>query len=296
LISSLLSRARGPVADELRALERLGEMIDALVRKGRAAHPSIPVDEEAWAGHLARHLSQVDVARQLEELHADDVHLVLGCRADSSVALSCLDRRIRAVATQALHRIQIGSLSVEDILQDVRVKLLLGAPGSKKIESYSGRGALDAWLRVTLARTALTRLHGEEEKVAAMSGDDALDELVEKGDDPQIALLRARAAPILKRAIEESLDALPAGSRTLLQLHVVDGLSIDDLAGVYGIHRATVARRAARARSELFEAARVRVIAELGIEEAEFASLVGVLLSRIDLTLHTRHDDAALEG
>lgn len=291
---SLTTLASGAVVAELSAVSDLEDRLEELVRAGRLEHPSIPVDDDAWARHLARHLVEGRAVATLGQLRAGDVHLVLGCAAEHPEAVRCLDARLRAVAPLALQRIRLGATSVDDVLQDVRVHLLVGAPGAKKVETYSGRGALDAWLRVTLARAALGRLRLRSELPAAPSNDDELLDDLAGSDDPRITLLRARSMPALKGAIEQAMAALPDGTRALLRMHVVDGLTIDDLACVYGVHRATVARRVARARHELFEAARARAIAALGIGEEDFASLVGVLMSQIDLTLRTAREDVAV--
>ena len=87
-------------------------------------------------------------------------------------------------------------------------------------------------------------------------------------------------------AVEQAARELPAGDRMLLRMHLVDGLTIDDLAAVCGTHRATAARRLARARSTMLEKARSLAIAALGLSgEDELASLSGLLVSQIDVTM-----------
>lgn len=274
------------VATALLAQSDLEARLLALSEAGRVAHPTVVVDAGAWARHLARHLDERDPAEQLGALRAADVHLVLGCCAGDAAALAIFDRRLRGVAAQALAGIRLGSLSVDEVLQDVRVKLLVGEPGQTKLESYSGRGVLDGWLRVSVARTALSRLRtvGTAALAVSSKGDDPF-ATMSANDDPRLALLRARSAPVMKRAIEEAIAELPFADRTLLRLHVVDGLSMSELAGVYDVHRASVARRVAKAKTSVFESARVRAIAALGIAEAEFDSLVGAVMSQIELTL-----------
>lgn len=176
----------------------------------------------------------------------------------------------------------------------MRAKLLVGANGACKLGSYSGRGPLEGWLRVTLSRAALSALRARSPE-GLLVEPNALVELA-AADDPRLEALRARCAPALESAIESAVSSLPEDSRTLLRLHFVDGLTIDDLAVVYRLHRATLARRLAKARNAVFEDARARAMAALGLDEGEFRSLMGMMLSRLDFTLRRILDGPSATG
>jgi RNA polymerase sigma-70 factor (ECF subfamily) len=287
---AILARVSDALARELAGLSDLDARLDAIVRAGRDASPDLHVARHAWAAYLASHLHEGDAARQLADLHAADVHLALACASGNELAHARLDARLRAASGQALAGIRLGRLSRDEVLQAVRTKLLVGDDGLGKLSTYSGRGPLDGWLRVTLARTALSLRRVRDPEAAREDEPDVLVNLA-ASDDPQLAALRSRCAPTLKHAIEEAVAALPAEDRTLLHLHVVDGLTIDDLAAVYRAHRATLARRLARTRNAIFEGSRARATAALGLDDAEFASLMGVMMSRLDLTLGRALED-----
>jgi RNA polymerase sigma-70 factor (ECF subfamily) len=68
-------------------------------------------------------------------------------------------------------------------------------------------------------------------------------------------------------------------------MHVVDGLGIDELGRIYNVHRATAARWLVRIREALFAGTRSALAKHLDLGETEFASLVGVLLSRLDVSV-----------
>lgn len=288
LAEELVSHADDAVARELRALPELelDAALERLVVAGASAHPDLSLTDAdaAWARHLAAHLAPGDVSGQLASLRADDVHLALACITGIAAAHARLDERLRRVAPQALAGIRVHDTTPDDLLQDVRTKLLVADGGAGKIASYAGRGPLDGWLRVTLARAALSAARARP--MTASANDDAAALAAIAGtQDPELEALRARAAPVLERAIAEAVDALDDADKTLLKLHFVDGLTMDDLSAMYGAHRATMARRIARARTAVFEDARTRAIASLGGGEAEFDSLVGVVLSALDVTL-----------
>ncbi|MFO0636492.1 MAG: hypothetical protein U0168_26990 [Nannocystaceae bacterium] len=76
----------------------------------------------------------------------------------------------------------------------------------------------------------LARDDGELERAA--EGDAALDVVRARYREPFVAALRAAVA------------GLDARGRTLLRLHYVDGLGIDRIAPLFGVHRSSIAQLA----------------------------------------------------
>lgn len=282
----LASKVDPVIAEELELASDIDAFLADLRRAGAEAHPDLVVTDDAFASFLARQLEPGVAVARITSLHAADVHLALACLAGSARAHALLDTRLRAVAPQALRGIRLAGASLDELLQEVRTKLLVGAspdvPG--KLALYAGRGPVDGWLRVTLARAALSSVRGAQPADGA-SADELAD--LAADDDPQLSALRARCGPGLERAIREAIAARDPEERALLRLNLVDHLSIDELAVLYKAHRATMARRLARARNAVFEDARARAMASLGLDESEFRSLVGLVLSRLDLTLRS---------
>jgi RNA polymerase sigma-70 factor (ECF subfamily) len=71
----------------------------------------------------------------------------------------------------------------------------------------------------------------------------------------------------------------------LLRLHHVESLNIDELAPIFQIHRATVARRLAKAREEISERTRSLLVSRLRLSESECASIMGMILSQLDISI-----------
>jgi len=294
----LLAEVEPVLRAELEAAVGLEGRLDGLLAAGRASHPNLEVARDAWVRHFVRHLRSGERLALLDQTRADDVHLALACLEGHPTAHRKLEARLLAVAPQALVGVRLGTLPRDDLLREVRTKLLVGsttaldngaslaprgAPGAK-LALYSGRGPLDGWLRVIVTRTALTMLRPH--------ADDAVDDAaamanVRSSEDPHFALLRARAGPHIETAIRSALASLDDADRTLLRLYFVDGLTLDDLASVYRAHRATMSRRLARIRNAIFEEARTHAMAALGASETEFQSLVGDVLGAVDVTLRT---------
>jgi RNA polymerase sigma-70 factor (ECF subfamily) len=72
----------------------------------------------------------------------------------------------------------------------------------------------------------------------------------------------------------------------LLRQSVVHGLNIDQIAAVFGVHRATAARRVERAREALLAATRKSLMSRLSIDRTEFESVMALIKSRLDVSIH----------
>jgi RNA polymerase sigma-70 factor (ECF subfamily) len=94
------------------------------------------------------------------------------------------------------------------------------------------------------------------------------------------AQLRGR----FREAFTAALGELGPTERNVLRYQVLDGLSSEDIARVYGVHRVTVTRWAAKARTRLLRATRRKMGLELRISHAEFQNVVGMLTSRLDVS------------
>lgn len=281
---------------ELRAIADLDDRLRRIIDEGAIAHPDLVLRDDVWIDYFVRHIPPDGAEAFLGSVHVADVHLVLACLAGLPAAHRRLDESLRRVAVQAVLGIRLEGLSVEELLQEVRTKLLVHhdraehatAPSPHrtlpKLASYAGRGPLEGWLRVTVTRTAISLLRHGETCPPTHDPEKALAEIAAK-NDPQLQALQARCAPALEHAIEEAVRALPPEERTLIRLYFIDGLTIDDLAAVYRAHRATMARRLARIRNTIFEQARAQTLSALGLDESEFQSLLGVMMSVLDLTL-----------
>jgi RNA polymerase sigma-70 factor (ECF subfamily) len=237
---------------------------------------------------LAKHLKVGQIAAHLARLPPADVYVAVACAAGEPAGQRELDARLRRVAKQALAGFRLGEVAVDELLQSVRSRLLVNLEegGEGKLASYAGQGSLDGWLGITLARAALRSLRSHRPDAANADGEEAeAFERLTSAEDPQLAAIRERCGPLLKAAVERAFAQLPDEQRTLLRLHLIDRLTIDDLAIILHTHRATAARRLARARNAIIESARLETIAALGLDDSEFASLGAVLASQFDLTL-----------
>src|SRR5262249_49485390 len=160
-----------------------------------------------------------------------------------------------------------------------RAKLLVAEEGrAPKILDYSGRGPLAGWLRIAAIRTALdlTRRSGNERPA---SSTDALLEVPAAIEDPELEHIRARHRADFKAAFEAARRSLSKEDRNILRLHLVDGLNIDEIGGIFQVHRATAARWIARCREKVHDETRRLLVERLKIGDTELKSILGIVRS-----------------
>ncbi len=173
-----------------------------------------------------------------------------------------------------------------DLRQLVWQRLLVAAPPDEpKLREYKGRGALKAWLRVIATRLLVdvSRKHSGTE--SPISEERAADALVATSSDPELLFLKHHARAHLVEAVSQALGALPSDERTLLRQHLVDGLSIDQLAVAHGIHRATAARWIQSAKSSLLTDTRRRLSSRMGISGGELESVMRMIESQLHVSI-----------
>ena len=265
--------------------------LEALLARARAAWPTLPIPAPVAAAHMADKLAGLD--RVPPAFHVEDLYLACGCALGLPAALSAFESRHLSEVKVFLGRMKPAPTLVDEVKQSLRVRLLVAVPGEvPRIAEYGGRGSLTAWLRVAAIRTAIDLLR---QSGAPLPDDDGepqamLDRI--PGDDPELELVRERYRGELADAVREAFSSLSAQQRNLLRLSYRDGRSIDEIAAVFGTHRATAARWIAAAREQILDETRRGLEARLRLRPHEFHSLLGVLRSRLQISV-SRLLDAA---
>jgi RNA polymerase sigma-70 factor (ECF subfamily) len=257
------------------------ETVARILAAGRAAWPDIVVGEDVVTERLASRLRD-DPDAELDGLHEADLYLAIALAAGDANAIRTFEATLVPEIDVALRRLRLPGGTADEVKQALRFELLVGETGPK-IADYAGRGELAAWLRVSATRKALklARRAGREESLDEL----LLDHWPDEGQDPERTHLRSKYTAELKTAIRGSFGALEVRQRNLLRQHILDELTIDDLARVYRVHRATCARWLGDARTELARGTRKRLIATLGLPAGDVDSLLRFLDSDIELSI-----------
>jgi RNA polymerase sigma-70 factor (ECF subfamily) len=237
---------------------------------GRRAWPSVALDRDAFARWIAPRLADGEV-----ELRAEELYLACACAAGDDHALAEFERRFLSEVASFLARSNPTPRFVDDVCQELRARLFL----EKKIDGWSGRGALASWLRVVTLRVAANlrrqdRPHMELE-----------DAMPERAIDPELGIIRARDGAAFRAALGDAIATLSAEDRALLRLHYVEGLNIDRIAIVFHVSRATIGRRMIDVREALVTATRRLLRDRLKASDKELESILRVVRSELGVSL-----------
>ena len=259
-----------------------GPAIERAFATSRAAWPGIEVDRAHFEQHVRARV-EGEGGVPLISLHAGDLYFTLAAAAGNPAAIAAFERHLAPDVRRALAKLRLGAAAEDELAQRVRHKLFVADPGSlPRILTYSGKGPLRAWLRALVVHEAMSehRRRGRD----AHETDSALGDLA-TDDDPELAQIRARYAAPFREAFQCALTGLTPRERNVLRLVYTDGLSVEQVALMYGVHRVSVSRWLGQTRKDLFERTRASLRDRLHLDESELASLTRLCLSQIDVSL-----------
>jgi RNA polymerase sigma-70 factor (ECF subfamily) len=265
--------------------DELDPLLAASVARAAAAWPGFTVDAERFVAAIAARLADgVPPARALEAMQVDDLYLACGCAVGEPAALAGFEQRCGTAIERAIAATGASAAERADLGQVVRQRLLVApADGdTPRIAAYSARGPLAAWVRVVATREAARMLGRARREVA---DNDELAGLLADGDDPEIGYLKRLYRGEFKRAFQAAIEALTDRQRLLLRQHVLDGLSIDQLAALYGAHRSTTARWLEAARDAVLAGTQRELVQRLQLSRGELASVMRLIHSQLDVSL-----------
>lgn len=282
-----------PLSDALAAAaSRSDERSDALeaafveaLAAARTSLPEVTAEDLVFARYLGARVSDGEpLIEALKNLRITDLYLACACAEQDPAALRMLDAMLRGEPLRASARVTSED-TADEAVQVLRERLLVHpSNGRAKIEDYLGRGPLIGWLCASAVRTALTLRRVSDREVP--SEDPVLElEMELPEDSADLRLMRERFRVEFAAAFRASVAALDSRSRNVLRMHVLDGLNIDQIGAVYGVHRATVARWIARAREAILLGTRGRIAEKLGIVDTELDSLFRLVDGQLDLSL-----------
>ena len=198
-------------------------------------------------------------------------------------ALARYERELVPVIAAQLRRRGLTDDAIADVQQTLRARLFVGDGAGPAIAHYEGRGALKSWVLVSALREAVrVRQRGAREPAV---DDDALVALADRSETAMPSVDKERYRAAFRAAFRAALGELAPRDRVLLKLHVLDGLTIDQIGALQGVHRATAARWIERARETLSRAVRRDLMKQLGADPFEAEELLAWVQSRIELSL-----------
>jgi len=278
----VVERLAGARRAEVAAIAELDSIAAHQLAEARRAWPELELADASYARALGDKLADragEPAERVLRTMPAADLFLATACAAGDAAAIALFRAQLAPALRQALGKLAIPAAAIDETEQRVWIMLLVG--DTAQIRQYSGRGRLRSWVRSIAVRTA-RRLAGAAH---AQGGERELSELPAAVRDPELELLRARYGAQVKAALAHAMAELTPRQRNVLRQYHLDGLTIDRLAALYQINRATAARWVAGARLALVAAMRARLVAELAIDTREVDSIIRMVRSELSISV-----------
>lgn len=288
--SQLLEAFLGRLAPELRpayaAVPNLAELLGDMLAQALAVWPQITLGAEDFLGFVAERMPAEQAPEEaLGGLFVTDLFLACACARQDRRALEAFERDFTAEIARGVSSMAGDQLRADDFKQEVRHKLFMGkAPAGPKIAEYSGRGSLRRWVRITARRTYIDMMRARQREPEVLVGDEIVSERASE-NDPELAYVKERYRQEFRTAFSAALGTLSTRQRNLLRHHFVHRLRFDEIAGIYRVHRATVARWIADARVALLDRTRAVLREQISVEGAELDSIMRLVTADIDVTV-----------
>jgi RNA polymerase sigma-70 factor (ECF subfamily) len=255
------------------------EQLDEIWSAAQVAWPTIAIER----AHFIRFLEQrAASATALAQLHANDLYLACACLEGNRAALQAFDALLDEVGNKLRH-----VAPSDDILQEakqlLRQVVMPRADRPAPLGAYSGQGELGGWIRIALARE-LMRL-GRRGAVESEAAGEDLAAIADHDDDPEIAYLKTHYQEEFKQSFAAAIVRLDAAERRALRYSISERMSIDDIAKLEAVHRATAARLLARARARLVDETRLLLRERLQVDATELQSILNLLERQVDVSV-----------
>lgn len=263
----------------------LQECLRQALAAARQDWPGVALEDEDFLGFLARRMPpEEELTEALERIKVGDLFLACACLQGNQKAARAFEEAYFPVLDRALAGICGHTGQADDVKQSVYQKVFSGE-GDKlaAIHKYDGVGDLRAWVRVTAVRMALNlKRDGKKERPLSP---DILVTLPKGGPGPEEDYLKRVYSDAFKQAFQRALAGLDHKQRNLLRYYYIDGLTVEQIGGIYRVHKATISRRLSEIRELLLTETRNALIRELDVGRTEFDSIMRLIQSRMDVSI-----------
>ncbi len=274
--------------------ERLAAALSHALFEARDRYTTVHVDDEDFARYVGERMRDTEGdAAAVSGRATSDLYLACACVAGDASALAALDAYVLGNLPAAMGRLKLGSAAIDEAIQRARTKLLVGTEGTGKIIDFSGTGDLRGWVKVIAIRDALRTARKHQREVSL--SDELSAALPASALDPDLAYQKRLYKAEFKASFEAAVDELTARERSLLRQSIVYHSTVDQVATIYQVHRATAARWVSKAREQLGNKTRAHLRTRLSLSEDQFESIVRLIESQMDLSMErllaTQADD-----
>ena len=198
--------------------------------------------EEVGAKYLPLDARQAEVVELLSSLRVEELALARSCARGNEAAWEVFLNRYR----EKLYTLAHSIISDDSAARDLADSLYADLYGTRtsdgrrvsKLDSFTGRGSLEGWLRAVLAQDYVNRYRRQQRLVSLEERTEAGVQFQAVERDPTQALdLR------LEAATDQALASLAAEDKFILASYYLDQRTLAEIARLLGVHESTVSRR-----------------------------------------------------
>jgi RNA polymerase sigma-70 factor (ECF subfamily) len=240
-------------------------------RFGLAHQDFASILQEVVAKYLPVHASPPEVLELLTNLRVEELALARGCARGHEAAWEIFLDRYREKLFSAAHSITPEDSTARDLADSLYADLYgtRTADGQRvsKLNSFTGRGSLEGWLRAVLAQAYVNRYRQQQRLVSLEERSEAGVQFQAEDPDPAQALDSR-----LEEATDQALAALAAEDKFILASYYLDGRTLAEIARLLGVHESTVSRRLEKITASTRKAIRAGLVKRgMSAKEAEQA-------------------------
>jgi RNA polymerase sigma-70 factor (ECF subfamily) len=221
---------------------------------------------------VSERLSEGDPSLPLANVDAPGLYLACACALGVRGAVELADAICSTHVISALRRLGIESTLRDEVLARLRTMLFAGsAEGGPLLLAFKGRGTLRSWVHSVAVHQALKLRRSDRPLVSI---EQLATDLVDSRSDPEMAYLKIFYLEEFRAALHRAMTAIPKDARNLLRQHYLDRMSLEAVAQVHRVHRATAARWLSEARRHVLDKTKEELTLALELHPSEVDSIL----------------------
>jgi RNA polymerase sigma-70 factor (ECF subfamily) len=242
--------------------------------------------QEVATQYLPANASASEVADFVTHLRVEELALARACALGSETAWEIFLTRYREKLFSAAHSIVQGDANAREMADSLYADLY-GTRTSdgrriSKLNSFTGRGSLEGWLRAVLAQEYVNRFRRQQRLVSLEEQAEAGAQFEVETPDPTQAI-DAR----LREATDEALASLAAEDKFILASYYLDDRTLAETARLLGVHESTISRTV----EKITAATRMTILSGLmkrGMSRKEAEQTMEVEVTELSLDVRRR--------
>jgi len=175
----------------------------------------------------------------------EDAQLVQLARQRDGTAFRTIMQRHNRRLYRMARSVVLNDSEAEDVVQEAYVRAFIN------LDQFRGDSSLATWLSRIVLNEALGRLRRRRPMVDLGTIENSPSSQIIPFPTPQLDPERTIAQREIQRLVEHAIDALPDAFRIVLVARIIEDMSIEETAELFGLRAETVRTRLHRARALL---------------------------------------------